>query len=422
MSAEDDDTFDIDIYGDDTQQQDEPTQAEYDQQENQGNDEGFGYDGAHDANDHNLQSTVTQAAIGADYNDDEEIDFGDAEHVAQSAAAADNQAPPLPGQGTKRKAPDDEHDEEEVQQSIERPVSQQSKMQPVDPSATPALKVNDLHWWTTEEDVRDFCARAGIESELKDLTFAEHKINGKSRGEAYLEFTNPGAATAAKREIDKAREGESAGAGVKKTPFTVLFTAVGNPFKTGTGVGEKKFAGGGGPTRGGAYNNSGFSNRGSFSGRGAAGGFQNRGGGAGGFNNNNNQGYRPNPQQQQQQQGGWGMNGGFNSGGGFAANPMMAGFANMGMGGFGGMNRGGGGGAGMMGMNNRGGGMNPMMGGMGGMNNRGGMMGAGMGMMGRGGWGGFNQQQGWGGGGGGFQGGGGGAGMQQQGNKRAKYD
>lgn len=84
--------------------------------------------------------------------------------------AADDQSPqthtastkPAPQQGTKRKDTPDER--------------------PVDPEATNALMISDLHWWTTEDDIRGWTNEIGAEEELRELTFSEHKVNGKSKG------------------------------------------------------------------------------------------------------------------------------------------------------------------------------------------------------------------------------------------------
>lgn len=53
---------------------------------------------------------------------------------------------------------------------------------PTDDAATTALLVSDLFWWTTDDDVRGWAFQAGCEDELKDVTFSEHKVNGKSKG------------------------------------------------------------------------------------------------------------------------------------------------------------------------------------------------------------------------------------------------
>ncbi|KAL4970056.1 RNA-binding protein [Aspergillus stella-maris] len=256
---------------------------------------------------------------------------------------------------------------------------------PVDPDATPALLISELHWWTTDDDIRGWVREAGCEDELKDVTFSEHKVNGKSKGQAFLEFTSLPAASASKHQIDSLTA-----TGQNGRKFVVHYTSPGpNPFRTlpkdnpmrkdnarssggfnspnqnNSNFGMNNVGGGGfRGGRGGGYNN--------------RGGMSNMGGGGGGYVNRNFQ----NPM------------GGFNNpmgGGGFQGNPM--GMGNFGFGGRGGMmggnmrggpggmrGRGGGGMGGApnmmgmpnmgpmggMGMNPMGGGMNPMMGGMGG--------------------------------------------------------
>ncbi|KAK6383279.1 hypothetical protein LTR65_010263 [Meristemomyces frigidus] len=455
MSA-DDDTFEIDIYGDDQPEQepikDEPIKDELQQEPAQG------YDGTNDA-------VKPEPQANGNGN-------GTQHTLKQDPGASTTPAP----QGTKRKAPDTETDpsaqdhytaEEDANYVAQAPAD----TRPIDPNAQPALKLADLHWWTTEEDVRGLCARAGAEEELHDIAFGEHKINGKSKGEVYLEFASLQAATAVKRAVEAASRVKEESSGVRRAPFTVAFTGVGNPFKTataagGSGGGKRDFGGVSGGGRGGAYNS--FGNRGGNGGGGGFGGRgnynNNRGGGGAGYNNTNN-GNNNMMQTRPTPQAGWGMNGGMGGNGGMAAanggmagngamggyaagfnNPMMAGaagFGGMNMG-YGNMGRGGGGGGmmnnmGMMGRGGFGG-----MGGMGGMGmNMGGMMGGvrgggngngNSGMMGgRGGWAGGGagaggagfQQGGYGGGG---TGGGYAAGSMspqgqgQGGNKRAKME
>jgi hypothetical protein len=66
------------------------------------------------------------------------------------------------------------------QQGVKR--KETSDERPIDPGATNALLVSDLHWWITEDDIRGWANQAGCEDELKDVTFSEHKVNGKSKG------------------------------------------------------------------------------------------------------------------------------------------------------------------------------------------------------------------------------------------------
>lgn len=52
----------------------------------------------------------------------------------------------------------------------------------VDPGATTALFVSELHWWVNDDDVRGWANQSQCEDELLDITFSEHKVNGKSKG------------------------------------------------------------------------------------------------------------------------------------------------------------------------------------------------------------------------------------------------
>ena len=42
--------------------------------------------------------------------------------------------------------------------------------------------INDVNWWISEEDIRGWANQSGCEDELVEVTFNEHKVNGKSKG------------------------------------------------------------------------------------------------------------------------------------------------------------------------------------------------------------------------------------------------
>ncbi|KAI9199373.1 uncharacterized protein BJ171DRAFT_585400 [Polychytrium aggregatum] len=68
-----------------------------------------------------------------------------------------------------------------------------------------SLFVQDLTWYTTDEDLRQVCVDAGVGDQVLplEITFQELRVNGKSKGIAYLEFTNPESAAVAKEFFDK---------------------------------------------------------------------------------------------------------------------------------------------------------------------------------------------------------------------------
>jgi len=133
-----DDEFEIDIYGDANQDNGDEKQVESDGQDYAGE------EGDQGANGH------------GDYDQDhhEDPDTGRADEPSDDP-------PPVP-QGVKRKSGSDDR--------------------PIDPGATSAITVSELNWWDTDDDVRGWVADAGCEDELKDITFSEHKVNGKSKG------------------------------------------------------------------------------------------------------------------------------------------------------------------------------------------------------------------------------------------------
>ncbi len=163
--ASDEDNFDIDVYGDGEEDKtDQPAEASVDELP--------------------TEVTITDAAFDNDANEDhmpreepddddgQRTDAGngnrDATDVDQAMSTDDapahqsDIADPTPHkQGVKRKeGPDD---------------------RPIDNGATSAVIISDLHWWSTDDDIRGWANQARCEDELKEITFSEHKVNGKSK-------------------------------------------------------------------------------------------------------------------------------------------------------------------------------------------------------------------------------------------------
>ena len=145
--AADDDNFDIDIYGDGGGYANE--QGDYKQEE---------HDVVLDTSDvanNPPQGEGVNHSNGGSHESDGHTANGNQTHVTTLPEA------PAPTQGLKRKEFDD---------------------RPSDPDATTALIISDLFWWTTDDDVRGWASQADAEDELRNVTFSEHKVNGKSKG------------------------------------------------------------------------------------------------------------------------------------------------------------------------------------------------------------------------------------------------
>jgi hypothetical protein len=238
-------------------------------------------------------------AEGEEYYDDEEHTFTVDEPESQPAPDMIPETPSVtedakPAQGIKRKSPSDERQ--------------------LESGATTALMVSDLHWWTTEDELRAWADCVDAESDLREVTFSEHKVNGKSKGQVYLLFQSPQAATAVKHKIESITDVSN-----QARKFGVVFTnATANPFKT-----MPKDA----PVRNkedrssrGAYSSNTYSDRGSFRGRGRGydrGGYNRNFSGPSGGSGYNNNAYGNNM--------GMVNNFGFNNRGGMMGNNMRGG-------------------------------------------------------------------------------------------------
>jgi hypothetical protein len=165
--ATEEDNFDIDIYG----------EGGEDYQEEQGqiaeqNDDYRAQSEEHADGPNAPTSSEAAAEHSADDHGGSDVqhDNGDRSQSASHAGQNDGSAlqpPHLPKQapqtqGLKRKEGADEV--------------------PLDPGATNAILVTELPWWITDDDVRGWANQCGCEDDLEDVTFSEHKVNGKSKG------------------------------------------------------------------------------------------------------------------------------------------------------------------------------------------------------------------------------------------------
>lgn len=167
--ATEEDNFDIDIYGDggEDYQQEAPESTDTEKPT---------LPGSHDAEPARTGTETSQASYshvnGYDGQQDPNPESHDTQQsdVAQKIASTDDSArDPLQ---LPKQAPQT--------QGLKRKEGSDDRY--TDPAATTALFISDLHWWVTDDDIRGWANQNQCEDELEDVTFSEHKVNGKSKG------------------------------------------------------------------------------------------------------------------------------------------------------------------------------------------------------------------------------------------------
>lgn len=169
MAAEED-NFDIDIYGDGGE----------DYHQGSPDEEGIKNENVLEPSsglvetDHSAQDSTTSLQMGnrQEVAEDMKLENGhlDAGDIAQKIASTDESAQEtvhLPKQAPQT-------------QGLKRKDGSDDRF--VDPGATTAIFISELHWWVTDDDVRGWANQSQCEDELEDITFSEHKVNGKSKG------------------------------------------------------------------------------------------------------------------------------------------------------------------------------------------------------------------------------------------------
>lgn len=170
----DDDNFDIDIYGDDNQDFQQEQDPISDEAKQGGSTTESGMDGSRYGEPPNEPETEPRTEPDASHPTNPNAGDGSHNYMDSSnqqqitstggsstdQVQAPKQAPTQ--QGVKRKEGGDDRE--------------------TDPGATSAVRLGELQWWVTEDDIRGWANQCGCEDELKDVTFNEHKVNGKSKG------------------------------------------------------------------------------------------------------------------------------------------------------------------------------------------------------------------------------------------------
>lgn len=164
----DDDNFDIDIYGDDGADTTDFQQDDHNLEGDKGEEqhlEGAQFDETYD--DHKKDDDADSIEFKLDDKEDEPRTSNEKQQQISTTQGTESTTSQLPKQ-----AP--------VQQGVKRKEGLDDRR--VEPGASSAMIVSEVQWWTTDDDIRGWANQCDCEDELKDITFSEHKVNGKAKG------------------------------------------------------------------------------------------------------------------------------------------------------------------------------------------------------------------------------------------------
>lgn len=173
MSTENYDDFDIDIYGAD----DAPGEGEGGDASNGDVTQGHGVEAM------NIEGQDNQKPDQQPQAKQESVEANIVTSIEPSAAEGKNGPDASTINESKDAAPEQStNNGARPAQSTPKPQMSTEDTRPIDPGASSALIVSDLQWWTSDNEITGWAVDCGCEEELKDITFCEHKQNGKSKG------------------------------------------------------------------------------------------------------------------------------------------------------------------------------------------------------------------------------------------------
>ncbi|PHZ10883.1 uncharacterized protein RHIMIDRAFT_314347 [Rhizopus microsporus ATCC 52813] len=112
------------------------------------------------------------------------------------------------------------HQQQQLQHQIPTSLTQ---LRGISNQPTSSIYLGELHWYTTDKDVQEPLKKANLIEHLKEMTFFEYKMNGKSKGIVFLEFDNEEYASHAKDVFEKTE--------FDHKRVYALYTTSPNPFK-----------------------------------------------------------------------------------------------------------------------------------------------------------------------------------------------